>query len=271
MFYDTRNRKNLDKLADSTRKAAYEWYQYLLDTGTEVLIYDTLRMKQQQEENVKNGVSQTMRSYHLVGQALDFVPVVDSKGGVDWNGYARADIQRAIERAKSLGFTWGGEWRSFADQPHLQYDAIGYGTDTFSHRETAATPSNAAIIRQIQETLNARYGTRLAVDGQYGPATKKALIIGLQTELNQQYHKGLAVDGSLGPATKAAIVYTKKGIKGNITWLVQAALYCKGYDPKGLDGSFGPGLEKAVRKYQEDHGLQVDGSAGRETQTHLFG
>ena len=109
------------------------------------------------------------------------------------------------------------------------------------------------------------------MDGRYGPATKKALIIGLQTELNQQYQRGLAVDGSLGPATKAAIVYTKRGIKGNITWLVQAALYCKGYDPKGLDGSFGPGLEKAVRKYQEDHGLQVDGSAGRETQTHLFG
>lgn len=176
-----------------------------------------------------------------------------------------------IERAKNLGFTWGGDWTSFADQPHLQYDGIGYGTDTFNRGDTVSTPSNTTIIRQIQETLNARYGTQLTVDGRYGPATKKALIIGLQTELNQQYQRGLAVDGSLGPATKAAIVYTKRGIKGNITWLVQAALYCKGYDPKGLDGSFGPGLEKAVRKYQEDHGLQVDGSAGRETQTHLFG
>ncbi|MFQ9798732.1 MAG: M15 family metallopeptidase [Clostridia bacterium] len=99
----------------------------MLDTDTEVLIYDTLRTKQQQEENVQNGVSQTMRSYHLVGQALDFVPVVDSKGSVDWNGYARAEIRRAIERAKNLGFTWGGDWTSFADQPHLQYDGIGMG------------------------------------------------------------------------------------------------------------------------------------------------
>ncbi|MFR5072726.1 MAG: M15 family metallopeptidase [Bianqueaceae bacterium] len=173
MFYDTRNRNNLDKLADSTRKAAYEWYQYLLDTDTEVLIYDTLRTKQQQEENVQNGVSQTMRSYHLVGQALDFVPVVDSKGSVDWNGYARAEIRRAIERAKNLGFTWGGDWTSFADQPHLQYDGIGYGTDTFNRGDTVSTPSNTTIIRQIQETLNARYGTQLTVDGRYGPATKR--------------------------------------------------------------------------------------------------
>ncbi|MFQ9798733.1 MAG: peptidoglycan-binding domain-containing protein [Clostridia bacterium] len=58
--------------------------------------------------------------------------------------------------------------------------------------------------------MNARYGTQLTVDGRYGPATKKALIIGLQTELNQQYQRGLAVDGSLSPATKAAIVYTKR-------------------------------------------------------------
>ena len=202
MFYDTRNRNNLDKLADSTRKAAYEWYQYLLDTDTEVSIYDTLRTKQQQEQNVQNGVSQTMRSYHLVGQALDFVPVVDSKGSVDWNGYARAEIRRAIERAKNLGFTWGGDWTSFADQPHLQYDGIGYGTDTFNRGDTVSTPSNTTIIRQIQETLNARYGTQLTVDGRYGPATKKALIIGLQTELNQQYQRGLAVDGSLGPASQ---------------------------------------------------------------------
>ena len=215
-----------------------------------------------------------MRSYHLVGQALDFVPVVDSKGGVDWNGYGGAAIQRAIEYAKSLGFTWGGDWTSFVDQPHLQYDYKGYGTDSFSRGggspSDEAPETGRAVVRQIQETLNERYGTGLNVDGYYGPATKKALIKGLQTELNRQYQKGLAVDGSFGPATEAAVVYTKRGITGNITWLVQAALYCKGYDPKGLDGSFGPGMEAAVRKYQEDHGLQVDGSAGRETQTSLF-
>ncbi len=49
-----------------------------------------------------------MRSYHLVGQALDFVPVVGGK--TDWNGYDKTAIQQAIAKAKQLGFTWGGDW-----------------------------------------------------------------------------------------------------------------------------------------------------------------
>ena len=89
-------------------------------------------------------------------------------------------------------------------------------------------------------------------------------------EINRQGGAGLEIDGSIGPKTKAAIIYTKRGTKGNITKLVQAALYCKGYDPNGLDGGFGPGTEAAVRKYQADHGLTVDGMAGRETQVSLF-
>ena len=131
-------------------------------------------------------------------------------------------------------------------------------------------PVASGPIADVQRGLNERYGYHLAVDNSAGPDTRKHLIKALQTELNRQYHKGLAVDGSFGPVTQAAIVYTKRGIKGNITWLVQAALYCKGYDPKGLDGSFGPGMEAAVKKYQADHGLSVDGSAGRDTQASLF-
>ena len=136
--------------------------------------------------------------------------------------------------------------------------------------EQPEIPAAQGMVAKVQQTLNQMYGYHLAVDNSPGPDTRKHLVMALQTELNRQYRKGLAVDGSFGPATEAAVVYTKRGIKGNITWLVQAALYCKGYDPKGLDGSFGPGMEAAVRKYQADHGLAVDGSAGRDTQTSLF-
>ena len=73
MKYHNRNVSNLNKLADNTKAAAFKWYQYCIDNGIEVLIYETIRTVEQQREYVRKGASQTMRSYHLVGQALDFV------------------------------------------------------------------------------------------------------------------------------------------------------------------------------------------------------
>jgi len=130
MIYDKRNRNNLNKLADNTKVAAYKWYQYCIDNQIQVLIYETIRTLETQKQNVAKGVSQTLKSYHIIGQALDFVPV-DSKGNTLWNGYGSSNIQKAIKYAKQLGFEWGGDWKSFVDKPHLQFNFRGYGTDTF--------------------------------------------------------------------------------------------------------------------------------------------
>ena len=46
-------------------------------------------------------------------------------------------------------------------------------------------------------------------------------------------------------------------------------LQARGYDPKGVDGSFGPGCEAAVKAYQTDAGLTVDGSCGPATRAEL--
>lgn len=130
MIYDKRNRENLSKLAVNTRRKALQWYEYCVKNNIDILIYETIRTKEKQREYVNKGVSKTMKSYHLVGQALDFVPV-DNKGRALWNGYDLPHIQKAIKYAKYLGFTWGGEWKTFPDKPHLQYEHKGYGTDTF--------------------------------------------------------------------------------------------------------------------------------------------
>lgn len=128
MIYDTRNRTNLDKLADHTKIAAYKWYQYCMDNQIQVLIYETIRTVAQQKQNVANGKSQTMKSYHLVGQALDWV-LVDTKGNTLWNDYKTANGMKVINYAKSIGFDSGHDWGW--DSPHLQYNYNGYGTDTF--------------------------------------------------------------------------------------------------------------------------------------------
>ncbi|MGN8234668.1 peptidoglycan recognition protein family protein [Priestia flexa] len=125
-------------------------------------------------------------------------------------------------------------------------------------------------MKSIQVTLNTRYAAGLAVDGLYGPATKKALVKGLQTELNKQYGAKLAVDGIFGSGTASAVVNVSQGARGNITWILQAALYALGYDTKGVDGVFGSGTTKAVKAFQKNSGLAADGIAGKSTFTKLF-
>lgn len=128
LYYDERNRRTLAELAPNTKAAAMKWYAFCEKHGIEILIYDAMRTEAEQRANVEKGVSGTMKSYHLVGQAIDFVPA-NPEGKVSWNWYDRDDIQKAVKEAKRLGFTWGGDWWNFIDKPHLQYDKIAYGQD----------------------------------------------------------------------------------------------------------------------------------------------
>jgi peptidoglycan LD-endopeptidase CwlK len=128
MFYEKRNLENINKLAPNTKEKALAWHKYCQLHKINILIYETTRTEAQQRQYVEQGASQTMKSYHLVGQALDFVPV-DSKGNCLWGGYDSLLIKQAINYAKVLGFEWGGDWKTFIDKPHLQYNYQGYGTD----------------------------------------------------------------------------------------------------------------------------------------------
>lgn len=61
---------------------------------------------------------------------------------------------------------------------------------------------------------------------------------------------------------KVELPVLKRGTKGEAVKNWQTFLKAKGYDPKGIDGSFGPGCEAATKAYQKGHGLTVDGQVG---------
>lgn len=124
-------------------------------------------------------------------------------------------------------------------------------------------------IYDIQEWLNRHYNTGLALDNMYGPETKKALTKGLQHELNVQFNRGLAEDGCFGPATKNACINVRRGSQGNITMLIQMALFIKGYN-LAMDKMFGPDMLKKVKEFQKNNGLSVDGICGKLTFEKLF-
>lgn len=65
----------------------------------------------------------------------------------------------------------------------------------------------------------------------------------------------------------------KKGAKGSQVKAMQALLIGYGYScgSSGVDGSFGGATDKALRAYQKDKGLAVDGSCGPATWASLLG
>lgn len=144
-------------------------------------------------------------------------------------------------------------------------DDVFYAVNTFGGGD------NTSTIAAIQTKMNTLYGTGLAVDGIYGPATKRALIKGLQTELNRQYNAGLTVDGYWGPATKAKCPVIGSGT-GNIQYIIQAGLYCiAGMTTLAVDGAYGAGTASVVRSFQTQKGLAADGVTGPNTFAALFG
>lgn len=138
-------------------------------------------------------------------------------------------------------------------------------TAASSSSSCSKTPKN---VRQIQSYMNATYGSNLAVDGSFGPASKKAVIKAVQSCI------GTAADGSFGPNSQKAWggKAVKKGTTGELTKLVQIMLLGRGYNigTMGADGDCGTNTVNAIKRFQGNNGLDVDGSCGKATASVLF-
>lgn len=102
---------------------------------------------------------------------------------------------------------------------------------------------------------------------------KSAWVRELQEECNAQGFSDQKVDGKEGPNTLAGCPLVKEGASGGITKLIQEYLIVHGYScgSAGADGKFGSGTAAAVRAYQKDHGLTVDGDVGPKTWKSFLG
>ncbi|MFV0149736.1 M15 family metallopeptidase [Empedobacter falsenii] len=137
MFYDQISLDRIETFHPLLRDKLKEWYleanNKLLPKGYRLRITYVYRSIQEQNDlyaqgrtkkgsvvtNAKGG-----QSIHNYGLAFDFVILRD----LDNNGtFETADFtvneywKRVANYFKSKGFTWGGDFKSFKDAPHLEY------------------------------------------------------------------------------------------------------------------------------------------------------
>lgn len=100
-------------------------------TGQPFIVVEGLRDIERQKKLVAAGASQTMRSRHLTGHAVDLVAFIDMDGSGDytkgdnirWDWPLASAIAVAMKDAAhelDIEIEWGGDWKTFKDGPHFQ-------------------------------------------------------------------------------------------------------------------------------------------------------
>jgi murein DD-endopeptidase MepM/ murein hydrolase activator NlpD len=131
--------------------------------------------------------------------------------------------------------------------------------------QAAASSANVAA---LQLALKAVGTYKASVDGLYGPQTRLAVR-------RFQRRKRLVVDGVVGPRTRRALGRRGRpslgrrvitlGQRGWDVAALQFMLRRRGYSPGPVDGGFGRGTLRALRRFQAARGLTADGAAGPAT------
>lgn len=107
---------NLASLSPRAQAAAYQLVLACRDAGLPVIITSALRDPATQRDLVARGLSKTLDSAHVRGEAFD----------IDWYGWDRRDIPQWFWQIvgpwaeTQLGLRWGGRWRSLWDPGHFE-------------------------------------------------------------------------------------------------------------------------------------------------------
>lgn len=134
----------------------------------------------------------------------------------------------------------------------LTLAACGSSKKSTTPAKTTVNPKSTTTIRAGSATIATTTPTSVAVTVATTPApavTSPPTTVGFKAE------------STTGPLVK--------GVKGSRTAAMQTKLRALGYDPGPSDGLFGDKTEAAVKKFQSDQKLQIDGQAGNQTLTAL--
>jgi peptidoglycan hydrolase-like protein with peptidoglycan-binding domain len=130
---------------------------------------------------------------------------------------------------------------------------------------TLQNGSSGADVTRLQRILvELKLLDYTGIDGNFGPQTEAAVKAFQQS-------KGLVVDGIVGTMTWQALPADpdtpelSNGSTGSEVSAMQQVLQNAGLYGGPIDGDFGSNTENAVRAYQTQRGVTVDGIVGDET------
>jgi peptidoglycan L-alanyl-D-glutamate endopeptidase CwlK len=90
-------------------------------TTCDFAVLEGVRSLARQEQLVKAGASQTMKSRHLTGHAVDLGAYVNGSVRWDWPLYNQlADAMKKAAAELKVPIEWGGDWTTLKDGPHFQ-------------------------------------------------------------------------------------------------------------------------------------------------------
>lgn len=148
-------------------------------------------------------------------------------------------------------------------------DPGGDDESLFDSPRTIRRGDRGAAVEQLQEVLNDLGYTAGAADGIFGGKTEAAVLA-------FQESNDLEADGLVGRKTKQALEdqwqprpTLRRGDRSDDVAYLQGLLNDAGYDAGATDGIFGARTDGAVRSFQSDEGLTVDGIVGKRTWTAL--
>lgn len=127
------NSRDISLLREDVGVNCRMWIDRCRAAGLDVLVTQTVRDREYQESLYAKGrtkpgsivTNARVPSFHALGVGLAFDFCKNKKGGE----YSDADFfRRAAAIAKEMGFSWGGDWKSMADMPHVQWDEGGRWT-----------------------------------------------------------------------------------------------------------------------------------------------
>lgn len=115
------SQKSLDKMQGVDSRLVQVVKRAIEITTVDFKVLEGLRTPERQQELLKQKVTQTLKSKHLVGLAVDLGAL---KGAdVSWDKPLYFEIAKAMKQASkelNIPIRWGGDFKSFFDGPHFE-------------------------------------------------------------------------------------------------------------------------------------------------------